>query len=111
MSRIVNGSHVGSIKKNLSRIFYHVGETQKGRKRAMTTLEVTRVERLDRFRLGDARGRSPLRMHNLARRARGETDLPRNLSLGPCSERLQVELPPHAAWRDSLHTNMRVEPV
>jgi len=99
------------MKSSLYRILQHVDEVKKSRKWAMTILEVGGGERLDRFRVGDVLGQLSLRRHTLVRRARGGIDLPKNLSPGPCSARLQAESPPRALWRGSHRKNMRGDPV
>jgi hypothetical protein len=73
----------------------------------MASLEVKGVERSDRFRVGNVWGRWPLRRHTLARRARGGIGLAKNLSLEPCSAKLQVEPPPRASWQGNFRRNMR----
>ena len=74
-------------------------------------IKVRRVKGMDRLRLGDVRGRLPLRRHTLARRAKEGIDLAKTLSREPCSARLQVELPPHASWRGTLRRNLLGGPI
>ena len=75
------------------------------------TLVVRGVEPLDRFLGGDVRDQLFHRRHTLAQKARGATDLPKNLSPGLCPTRLQVEPPPRSLWRGSLDRYMRGDPV